>query len=54
MVQSSCSGPVAWGAEEGMGRGGDLKDGQEVGCLEAITLPGKVESQSEEERMYKP
>ena len=52
--RSSYSGPVAWGAEAGMGRGGNLKDGPEVGCLEAITPPGKVVSQSEEERMCKP
>lgn len=37
-----------------MGRVGHIKDGQEVSCLEAITPPGKVVSESEEERMCKP
>ena len=45
---------VAWAAGEAFGRGGDLKNGSEVSYSEAITPPGKVMRQGEEERMYKP
>lgn len=45
---------MAWGTREGLNRGEKLRDGQEVGWLEAITPPGKAMSQSEEERMCKP
>lgn len=46
-------GPVAYGGGEGLGRDGNL-DGQEVSGLEAITLPGEVVRQGEEEKMWKP
>lgn len=47
-------GPVAHGGGEGLGRVGNLMDGQEVSGLEAITLPGEVVRQGEEEKMWKP
>lgn len=45
-------GPVVW--RVGDGRGGNMNNGWKVGYLEVIIPPGKVVSQDEEERIYKP